>query len=171
METYTSPPPVPPQERTPLVAAMARGFVNRCPHCGKGHLFGRFLKVRPACEACGLEMEGHRADDLPPYLVIFLVGHIVGYLVLEIEMGYDVPLWISMTVWPLLTLVLALGLLQPMKGAVIGLQYTFGMHGFGKAPPARGGPLGGTLGGTGTGERRGGEAGSRAGDAPGFGSA
>jgi hypothetical protein len=40
-------------------------------------------------------MEGHRADDLPPYIVIFLVGHIIGYLVLEIEMGYDVPLWIS----------------------------------------------------------------------------
>jgi uncharacterized protein (DUF983 family) len=48
------------------------------------------------------------------------VGHIIGYLVLEIEMGYDVPLWISMTVWPLLTLVLALVLLQPVKGAVIG---------------------------------------------------
>ena len=62
-----------------------------------------------------LHEEGHRADDLPPYLVIFLVGHIVGYLVLEFEMGYDVPLWISLTVWPLLTLVLALGLLQPVK--------------------------------------------------------
>ena len=79
--------------------------------------------------------------------------------------GYDVPLWISMTVWPLLPLVLALVLLQPVKGAVIGLQYTFGMHGFGKLPPARGGS------GTGTGERRGGEAGSRAGAAPKLGSA
>ena len=163
METYLSPPAPSPQERTRLVPAMARGFLNRCPHCGEGHMFGRFLKVRPACESCGLEMEGHRADDLPPYLVIFLVGHIVGYLVLEFEMGYDVPLWISLTVWPLLTLVLALGLLQPVKGAVIGLQYHCGMHGFGKAPPARGG--------TGTGERRGGEAGSGAGGAPELGSA
>ena len=164
METHTFPPPEPTlPDRTRLTLAMARGFLNRCPHCGKGHVFGRFLKVRPACEACGLEMEGHRADDLPPYLVIFLVGHIVGYLVLEFEMGYDVPLWISLTVWPLLTLVLALGLLQPVKGAVIGLQYNFGMHGFGKAPPA--------LGGTCTGERRGGEAGSGAGSAPGLGPA
>ncbi|MCJ2029813.1 DUF983 domain-containing protein [Methylobacterium sp. J-043] len=167
METYASPPAPAPQERTRLLSAMASGFLNRCPHCGEGHVFGRFLKVRPACEACGLEMAGHRADDLPPYIVIFLVGHIVGYLVLEIEMGYDVPLWISMTVWPLLTLVLALVLLQPVKGAVIGLQYTFGMHGFGKLPPTRGGLLGGT----GTGESRVGEAGSRAGDARELGSA
>ncbi|MBD8909369.1 DUF983 domain-containing protein [Methylorubrum zatmanii] len=163
METQAFPSPSAPQDRTRLMPAMARGFLNRCPHCGGGHMFGRFLKVRPACQACGLEMEGHRADDLPPYLVIFLVGHIVGYLVLKVEMGYDMPLWASLTLWPLLTLVLALALLQPMKGAVIGLQYAFGMHGFGKAPPARGG--------TGTGERRGGEAGTRADRAPGLGSA
>ena len=123
--------------RTRLIPAMALGFVNRCPHCGEGKMFGRFLKVRPHCEHCGLEMEEHRADDLPPYLVIFLVGHIVGYLILQFEMGYDVPLWVSLTVWPLLTLGLALGLLQPVKGAVVGLQYAFAMHGFDKLPPAR----------------------------------
>ena len=130
------PPGVPPQPRTRLIPAMARGFVNRCPHCGKGRVFGRFLKVRPDCEACGLEMHGHRADDLPPYLVIFLVGHLVGALILEIEMGYDLPLWVSLTLWPGLTLGLAIGLLQPVKGAVVGLQYALGMHGFDKLPTA-----------------------------------
>ena len=62
-----------------LVKSMATGFLGRCPHCGKGKIFGRFLKVRPDCESCGLEMHHHRADDLPPYIVIFIVGHIVGY--------------------------------------------------------------------------------------------
>jgi len=120
--------------RVRLIPAMARGFVNRCPHCGEGKVFGRFLKVRPECEACGLQMHEHRADDLPPYLVIFLVGHVVGYLVLEFEMGYDLPLWVSITVWPALTLGLALGLLQPVKGAVVGLQYALAMHGFAQLP-------------------------------------
>ncbi|CAO4168314.1 DUF983 domain-containing protein [Methylorubrum populi] len=163
MTTDIPQPALVPQERATLLPAMGRGFLNRCPHCGKGHVFGRYLKVRPACEACGLEMEGHRADDLPPYLVIFIVGHIVGYLVWESEIRYDVPLWASLTVWPLLTLVLALGLLQPVKGAVIGLQYAFGMHGFSKLPPAQTG--------TGMGERRGSESGTSAGNAPGLGSA
>lgn len=126
-----------PGSRSRLIPAMARGFLNRCPHCGKGRMFGRFLKVRPECEACGLAMHEHRADDLPPYLVIFLVGHLVGYLILETEINYDVPLWISLTVWPLLTLALAGGLLQPVKGAVVGLQYAFAMHGFEKLPSAR----------------------------------
>lgn len=112
-------------------------------------MFGRFLKVRPECEACGLPLGAHRADDLPPYLVIFVVAHLVGYLILESELNYDVPLWFSLTVWPLLTLVLALGLLQPVKGAVVGLQYALGMHGFAALPSARaeGGPSEGQHGG------------------------
>lgn len=123
--------------RTRLIPAMALGFANRCPQCGQGRMFGRFLKVRPHCEVCGLEMQEHRADDLPPYLVILLVGHVVGYLILTFEMGYDLPLWFSLTVWPALTLGLALALLQPVKGAVVGLQYAFAMHGFETRPPPR----------------------------------
>ncbi len=125
---------------------MARGFRDRCPHCGQGKMFGRFLKVRPVCDHCGLALDGHRADDLPPYVTIFLVGHIVGYLILEIEMGYELPLWVSVTVWPLLTIALAFALLQPIKGAVVGLQYAFAMHGFerlpGKADPSDAGASG-----------------------------
>ena len=120
--------------RARLVSAMTRGFRNRCPHCGTGRMFGRYLKVRSECTECGLSLEGHRADDLPPYVTIFLVGHVVGYLILEFEMGYEVPLWVSMTVWPLLTLGLAFSLLQPVKGAVVGLQYAFAMHGFDRLP-------------------------------------
>nr|WP_245292036.1 DUF983 domain-containing protein [Methylobacterium tarhaniae] len=110
--------------------AMWRGFRNRCPHCGEGRLFHRFLKVREACEACGVELHHHRADDLPPYIVIFVVGHVVGLGVLETEMRLDVPLWFQMTFWPGLALIGSLLLLQPTKGAVVGLQYALGMHGF-----------------------------------------
>ncbi|MEH3147285.1 MAG: DUF983 domain-containing protein [Methylobacterium frigidaeris] len=119
--------------------AVWRGFRNRCPHCGEGRVFGRFLKVRPACEACGTELHHHRADDLPPYLVIFIVGHLVGIAILEMEMRLDdVPLWFQMTVWPLVALLLCLALLQPMKGAVVGLQYGLGMHGFAAIRDGRG---------------------------------
>ncbi|MDP4021358.1 DUF983 domain-containing protein [Methylobacterium sp. NEAU 140] len=132
----TGEPPV----RTGLIRAMARGFLGRCPHCGEGKVFGRFLKVRPTCEACGLELHHHRADDLPPYVVIFVVAHVVGYLILETESAYEVPLWVEIGVWPLFTLVLALALLQPVKGAVVGLQYALGMHGFAALPRGRPAP-------------------------------
>src|SRR5918997_5283429 len=116
-----------------VIPAMRRGFLGHCPACNRGGLFGRFLKVADHCEACGTEFHHHRADDLPPYLVIFLVGHLVGYGILMTETKLEIPLWVHLATWPALALVLCLVLLQPMKGAVVGLQYALGMHGFGEA--------------------------------------
>jgi uncharacterized protein (DUF983 family) len=111
--------------------AIRRGLACRCPACGEGRAFGRFLKVRNTCEACGQELHHHRADDLPPYLAIFIVGHIVGYGIFISEMRLETPLMFQLIFWPLLTLGLSLALIQPLKGAVVGLQWALGMHGFG----------------------------------------
>jgi uncharacterized protein (DUF983 family) len=110
--------------------AMARGARGRCPHCGEGGLFRAFLKVSDRCTNCGEELHHHRADDFPAYLVIVIVGHIVVPLVLAVETQCAPPYWFSMTLWPSLTAVLSLALLQPVKGAVVGLQWAMGMHGF-----------------------------------------
>ncbi len=123
----------PAAEDVATLPAMKRGFRGRCPACDRGRLFGRFLKVADRCEACGTEFHHHRADDLPPYLVIFVVGHLVGYGIFMTETKLEMPLWAHLAIWPLLTVVLSLLLLQPVKGAVVGLQYALGMHGFGVA--------------------------------------
>ncbi|MXQ11072.1 DUF983 domain-containing protein [Microvirga makkahensis] len=124
-------------EEVRTVPAMKRGFRGHCPACDTGRLFGRFLKVVDRCDACGTELHHHRADDLPPYLVITLVGHLIGYGIFTTETRMEMPLWAHLAIWPLLTVVLALLLLQPVKGAVVGLQYALGMHGFGAARQLR----------------------------------
>ena len=116
-----------------------RGLAGRCPACGEGRLFGRFLKVRDECPSCGAELHHHRADDLPPCLVILIVAHLVGWGIFTAETRFDdVPLWLHLAVWPALAVMLCLALLQPAKGAVVGLQYALGMHGF-EAARRRGG--------------------------------
>lgn len=111
--------------------AMARGFRGRCPKCGEGKLFQAFLKVADDCPACGQDFTHHRADDLPAYLVIVIVGHIVVPLALWIETNFAPPVAVQLAIYLPLTLVAALALLQPVKGAVVGLQWGFRMHGFG----------------------------------------
>jgi uncharacterized protein (DUF983 family) len=54
-----------------------RGVRGRCPRCGRGRLFCAFLKVDGHCSVCRLDFTGHRADDLPAYLVIVIVGHVL----------------------------------------------------------------------------------------------
>jgi len=117
-------------------SAVMRGLRCRCPACGEGHAFSSYLKVSPACDACGQELHHHCADDFPPYLTIFVVGKIVGTGIYICEMHYEPALWFHVATWPLLTVALSLALLPPMKGAVVGLQYALGMHGFGEAGPA-----------------------------------
>ena len=68
---------------------MKRGFRGRCPRCGEGKLFRAFLKVDNHCSVCGLDFTPHRADDLPAYLVIVIVGHIVVPMALMIETNYS----------------------------------------------------------------------------------
>lgn len=120
-----------------LPRAMSRGFVGRCPACGEGHLFPKFLKVTDHCEFCGEEMHYQRADDFPAYLVIFVVGHIIVPIVLAVETAYAPSYLVHLLLWFPVTLGMTLGLLQPIKGSIVGLQWEMGMHGFEAARQAR----------------------------------
>jgi uncharacterized protein (DUF983 family) len=111
-------------------SAIKRGFRGRCPRCGEGKLFRAFLKVDDHCSVCDLDFTPHRADDLPAYLVIIIVGHIVVPTALFIETDYSPPVWLQLAIYLPLTLVLSLALLQPVKGAVVGMQWALRMHGF-----------------------------------------
>ena len=115
----------------PLWTAIKRGMLGRCPHCGKGKLFHAFVKPVDKCEVCGEELHHHRADDLPAYLVIVIVGHIVVGSFMAVEAALTLSTWQHALIWVPLTITLALVLLQPVKGAVIGLQWALYMHGFG----------------------------------------
>jgi uncharacterized protein (DUF983 family) len=123
-----------------LWSAMKRGFRGRCPRCGEGKLFRAFLKVGNDCSACGLDFTPHRADDLPAYLVIVIVGHIVVPLALWIETDYAPAVWLQLAIYLPLTVVLSLALLQPVKGAVVGFQWALRMHGFDENSPGETSP-------------------------------
>ena len=113
-----------------LPKALCRGFTMKCPNCGQGHLFGRFLKVVDSCEVCGEDYTPQRADDLPAYLVIAVVGHLVVPALLAVEMAYSPPVWLQLLFWVPVTGLAALFLLQPVKGTIVGLQWQTGMQGF-----------------------------------------
>lgn len=97
--------------------AVRRGFSGHCPNCGKGKLFKSYLKLVDHCEACREPLGHIRADDLPAYFTIFLVGHVVVALMLiAVEAGVSnaigIPVCLAVTV------AMTLGLLPLIKGAV-----------------------------------------------------
>ena len=117
-------------ERSFLQAAR-RGFARKCPACGEGELFEGFLKVRPACESCGEELHHHRADDLPAYLNIFVVGHVVVGAMMVLMTWEFFGMWTTMFITMAVSILAAWLLMQPLKGMVVGTQWALRMHGFG----------------------------------------
>jgi uncharacterized protein (DUF983 family) len=118
--------------RPALSTALLRGLTGRCPQCGKGKMFRAFLQVADHCPECGEALLHHRADDMPAYLVIVLVGHILVPMVFSVDQAYAPPYWLQFSVWMPVTAALCVGLLQPVKGVVVALQWSLKMHGFGR---------------------------------------
>ncbi len=114
----------------PMLQSLLRGARLKCPACGAGAMFYRYLKVADHCPRCGEALHHHRADDAPPYFTIVIVGHVVVSLVLAVEMAFRPSLWLHAALWLPLTVILALVVLAPLKGTLVALQWALLMHGF-----------------------------------------
>jgi uncharacterized protein (DUF983 family) len=118
-------------EKRNTYTAIKRGVLSRCPRCGQGKLFRAFLKPVDNCSICGEDFTHHRADDLPAYLSVIIVGHVAVAGFMATDQSVSWPSWVHLAIWTPVTLVLALATIQPIKGAVIGFQSASRMHGFG----------------------------------------
>jgi uncharacterized protein (DUF983 family) len=120
---------VPPADQPSFLTMIGRGARNRCPVCDQGRVFRGFLTLAPACNHCGTDFSELHADDAPPYIVIFLVGHILVPLIFVVEKAWIPPIWLHMAVWlPLFALICTLAL-RPVKGAVLGWMLRLGPTG------------------------------------------
>ena len=106
-----------------------RSIAGLCPHCGKGHFFKSYLKQVDKCDVCGEDFGHIRADDGPAWLTILIVGHLLAPLLLVFVPDSLWPDWVSMLVWPMVALLLALLVLPRAKALFIGIIWRSGCIG------------------------------------------
>ena len=99
------------------------GLKGRCPRCGRGALFDGVLSVAPRCDSCGLDYAFADSADGPAVFAIFAVGAIVVAAAFYVEFAYQPAYWVHLALWIPLIVVLSLGLLRPLKGLFVALQY------------------------------------------------
>jgi uncharacterized protein (DUF983 family) len=107
----------------PPQSALSTGIAGRCPRCGEGKLFNGFVALRPSCQSCGLDYGFADSGDGPAVFVILIAGALALGLVLWIEFTYSPPFWLHLVVSLPLTCGICIGLLRPLKGILISLQY------------------------------------------------
>jgi uncharacterized protein (DUF983 family) len=108
----------------PLLLGVRRGLAFKCPECGKGRLFVKYLKVAPTCEVCGHDLSQYRADDGPAYLTILLLGHLVIAPMLFFPIVWTASPWIVMPIALTSLTVVALTALPRIKGGFVGLLWS-----------------------------------------------
>ena len=97
--------------------------LGKCPLCAQGQMFEGFLDLKPNCQACGLDYKFADAGDGPAVFVMLFAGFFVVGLALWVEITYEPPIWVHLVIFLPLTLVVCLGLLRPLKGLLVSLQY------------------------------------------------
>jgi uncharacterized protein (DUF983 family) len=103
--------------------AAERGILGRCPCCGKGKLFARYLKQVDNCAQCGETFAGLRADDAAPWATIIFVGHVLLPLAFSFDLAGLMPLWAELTLWSVFFGALSLAILPRAKGMMLGLLW------------------------------------------------
>jgi uncharacterized protein (DUF983 family) len=99
------------------------GIACRCPRCGRGRLFRGLLSINDACSVCGFDLKAADSGDGPAVFIIMILGAIVAPLALWVEFGLEPPIWVHILLWPPVVFGGAIGLLRPMKGVLIALQF------------------------------------------------
>ncbi len=113
----------------PLLRSIARGLRQRCPACGEGRLFGRYLKVEPHCARCTHRLAQYPADDGPAYLTIVLIGHLIIAPMLFFPIVWRSPPAYSVPILLIALATITLSALPRIKGGWIGLMYALGATG------------------------------------------
>jgi uncharacterized protein (DUF983 family) len=110
-----------------LLTAVGRGLLNRCPVCGRAHVFNGYLRVVTHCANCAAPLGRARADDAPPYFTILVTGHVIVPLMFWMDQARNPPIWVLAAIFLPATLVMSLALLRPIKGAMVGLMFKLNM--------------------------------------------
>jgi uncharacterized protein (DUF983 family) len=103
--------------------SLSAGLRCRCPRCGQGRLFSRFLTVAERCDACGLEYSFADPADGPAFFVMTGVGVLVTAIWAIWAVAARPPIWAQFLVVVPALVGGCLACLRPVKAWLVAEQF------------------------------------------------
>lgn len=115
-------PSIPAERKLHMAAALGRGFLGRCPNCGKGKLLKSYISPIADCAVCHEHLEPYQTADFAPYIVTFVIGILFTPPIVALSMVDATNLWLPI-LFGLAAVTCALLLLPRVKGSAIALLW------------------------------------------------
>ena len=100
--------------------AILRGFTNRCPKCGKGHMMRGYLQIVDRCENCGEPLGSYPAADGPAFFTITIIMLLLIPMIAATWVWFRLSPFTMLILLSALTTIMSLVLLRYVKGAFVG---------------------------------------------------
>lgn len=99
------------------------GLALRCPSCGRGKLFGKFLTIRATCSSCGVTLGEGDTGDAPMVFAVLIIGFAVVGGALYVEVAYTPPYWVHAMLWVPAILLASFVMLPLLKSLFYSLTF------------------------------------------------
>jgi uncharacterized protein (DUF983 family) len=110
-----------------IMTVLSRGVRRRCPHCGRGPVFVRWMTMHETCGVCGLQYLRNQGDTWPYWIVMDRIPLAIG-LILIVFFGVHTLSWLAGLLF-FGSLAVPLVVTMPQRqGLAIALNYLSRVH-------------------------------------------
>jgi uncharacterized protein (DUF983 family) len=107
--------------RAPILLVLSRGLRRRCPRCGEGALFRRWIESNKRCSVCGVLYQRNYGDTWAFIIITDRIPILAG--IVAIYFGYESTGWLGATLFFLALVVPLLATIPQRQGLAIALDY------------------------------------------------
>lgn len=101
----------------------AAALFGLCPSCGARSLFAGVARFAPKCRACRLDFTRFDVGDGPAAFLILIIGGLVAFLAIALQLAADPPYWVQAMIWIPVTTALVIGGLRIAKAALLASEF------------------------------------------------
>lgn len=114
------------RQRVPKFEVLHRGWRKRCPRCGEGPLFLRWIKPHERCPACGVLYLRNYGDI---WMFVIITDRIpIFFGIVALYFGFRSTNWIYATLFFIALFVPMIATMRERQGLAIALDYLWRIY-------------------------------------------